>query len=460
MVRLWPSSFLRRYPATPVRLLQPRFTRALIIENPDPSLDDHLRAQGIEPERLPESATDDVDYVVERLREGQHDLLFKRSKFPVDARVLQASDNLAAVILCCIGDDSVDKAACAREGIVVMNDPVSNSRSVVELVFGEMILLARRIFTSHDAGRRHLWTKDSTRRYELKDKTISIIGLGNIGKQVAQMAEAFGMHVTFYDTSDLAREVGSTLGWKPTKTLMEAFRAGDFVSLHLSSEDRHGHSNRGLIGYEHFKQLGADRGEGSPRIFINVARGFLYDPEDLKRAVQEGHVQAAAVDVFPDEPGSARDPWVNPYADLPNEVVTTPHIGAATQEAQPRIAAHVAGTAHLFDRYGTLRDTVYSPRQVIGVDADPPYWVLAVVHSDARGTKKAISDAVFEAGANNIQSFHRDFPKLGIAYDLSAIDRPLDQAQLDRLVASARALTGDDDAIRSLRQFKVERDEN
>lgn len=440
-----------------MRLLQPRFTRALIIENPDPSLDVYLREQGIEPDRLPESATDDVDYVVRRLEEGQHDLLFKRSKFRVDERVLKASERLAAVVLCCIGDDSVDKPACAREGVLVMNDPVSNGRSVMEMVFGEMICLARRIFFSHDAGRQHLWTKDSTQRYELKGKNISIIGLGNIGKQVAQMAEAFGMGVYFYDNSDLAREVGATLGWTPCKTLAEAFRVGDFVTLHLSSEDRHGHSNRGIIGYEHFRQLGAECGERSPRIFINVARGLLYDPSDLKRAVQEGYVRAAAVDVFPDEPGSQRDPWHNPYADMAPTVVTTPHIGAATQEAQPRIAAHVAGTAHLFNRYGTVRDTVFSPRQLIGVDADPPYWVLAVVHSDTRGTKKAISDSIFEAGANNIQSTHRDFPKLGAAYDISAIDRPLSDDALHRLVETARQISGDDTAIRSIRQFQVER---
>lgn len=441
-----------------MRFLQPHFTRALIIENPDPSLDDHLRKQGLEPDRIPEELTDDVDYVVRRLEEGQHDLIFKRSKFRIDERVLQASQRLAAVILCCIGDDSVDKQACAREGVLVMNDPVSNGRSVVELVFGEMICLARRIFFSHDAGRQHLWTKDSTGRYELKDKTISIIGLGNIGKQVAQMAEAFGMRVCFYDNSDLAREVGTTLGWTDCKTMMEAFRMGDFVTLHLSAEDRHGNSNRGIIGYEHFRNLGADRGPKSPRVFINVARGFLYEPEDLRRAVREGHVQAAAVDVFPDEPGSKQDPWVNPYADMPHHVVTTPHIGAATQEAQPRIAAHVAGTAHLFDKYGTLRDTVFYPRQLIGVDADPPYWVLAVVHSDSRGTKKAISDCIFDAGANNIQSIHRDFPKVGIAYDLSAIDRPLSEEALRDLVRSAQAISGDETAIRSIRQFRVERD--
>ncbi len=437
-----------------MRRLNASFRRALVLENPHPSLDDYLREQGIEPERLPESATQDVDYVLDRLREGQHDLIFKRSRFEVGDAVLEASEKLAAVMLCCIGDDSVDKEACARHGVLVLNDPVSNGRSVAEMVMGEMIGLARRLFHANESGRRHLWTKDSDRRYELKGKVLSVIGLGNIGKQVAQLAEGFGMTIRFYDNAEVAREVGVALGWTPSKTLAEAFREADVVSLHVSAEDNRGQSNRALITYEHLAQLGENRGENSPRILLNAARGFLYDPDDLRRAVEEGHVRAAAVDVFPEEPGSKKDRWENPYADVP-DVVTTPHIGAATEEAQPRIAAHIAGTTRLLNRYGTVRDTVFAPRQTIGADAEPPYWALAVVHSDTRGTKKALSDAIYDAGANNLQSSHRDLPKYGIAYDVSAIDRPLSETQLDDLVERARRLTGDATAIRSLRQFEV-----
>ena len=447
-----------RHPTSlpPVRRLNSQFQRALILENPHPSLDEYLREQGIEPERLPESATQDAAFVLERLREGQHDLIFKRSRFIVDDAVLEASQKLAAVLLCCIGDDSVDKPACARHGVLVLNDPVSNGRSVAEMVMGEMIGLARRLFHANEAGRQHLWTKDSKQRYELKGKVLSVVGLGNIGKQVAQLAEGFGMQIRFYDTAEVAREVGAALGWTPSRTLSEAFREADVVSLHVSSEDARGATNADFVGYEHFAELGAARPEGSPRLFINAARGFLYRPDDLRRAVEEGHVRAAAVDVFPEEPGSSADAWQNPYADLPG-VVTTPHIGAATEEAQPRIAAHIAGTTRLLARYGTVRDTVFAPRQTIGVEAEAPYWALAVVHSDARGTKKALSDAIYEAGASNIQSSHRDFPKPGIAYDISAIDQPLEEAQLEDLVERARRLSKDETAIRSLRQFEVVR---
>jgi D-3-phosphoglycerate dehydrogenase / 2-oxoglutarate reductase len=441
------------YQVTP-RRLRSTFERALVIENPDPLLDDLLREQGIEVDRLPESSTLNRAEVIEALREGRHDLIFKRSRFEIDDEVLTASPNLAAVMLCCIGFDSVDLEACARHGVLVMNDPVSNGRSVAELVVGETILLARRVLSAHEAGRHHRWVKDSVRRFEVKGKVLGIIGLGNIGKQVAQLAEAMGMEIIFYDQSELAQEVGRALGWAACRTIDDVFRGSDFLTLHVSSEDPRGRSNQGIITYSHLTQLGSDRGPKSPRGFINLARGFIVDPNDLKRAVEEGHVRAAAVDVFPEEPGSKDDPWVNPYADF-EEIVTTPHIGAATEEAQPRIASYVAGTARLLNKLGTVRDTVYAPRQMIGVSAPPPYWALTVVHSDARGTKKAIDDIIYNAGASNIESTHRDFAKFGIAYDVSAIDRKLDDADIDNLIAEASRITGDPAAVLAIRQFYV-----
>jgi D-3-phosphoglycerate dehydrogenase / 2-oxoglutarate reductase len=437
-----------------VRYLQGRFKKALILENPHPTLDRYLASQGIKPQRLPETATQNEDEVVRILQEGQHDLIFKRSRFEVNERVLRASDNLAAIMLCCIGDDSVDKEACAREGVLVMNDPISNGRSVVEMVFGEMICLARRIFHAAARTQEHVWTKDSKQRYELKGKNLVIIGLGNIGKQVAQMGELFGMRIFFYDNRELAREVGRALGWTSCETLMDAFRLADVMTVHVSAEDTRGISNKDLFTYQHFSQFGSERNGQSPRIFINAARGFLYEPEDLKHAVREGVIRYAAIDVFPDEPGSSKDQWTNPYSDV-EEIIATPHIGAATEEAQPRIAQHIANTAQLFDTKGAVRDCVYSPGVTIGVDTDEADYVLTVVHSDSRGTKKAVDDAIFEAGLNNIQSSHRDFPKYGFAYDVNAIDRPLTQEQLLKLVKSARELSKDPFAIRAVRQISV-----
>lgn len=435
-----------------VRFLNSKFKKALILEHPDPSLDDYLREMGIEPDRRD---TTNEDEIVEILADGQHDLIYKRSRVIINERVLQASQNLAAVMLCCIGDDSVDKQACAREGVMCMNDPVSNGWSVVELVFGDMIMLARRLYETARRTEASEWTKDNVHRYELLGKSISIIGLGNIGKQVAKMAENFDMDVYFYDNSEVAREVGTTLGWTSCNTIGEAFRKADFVSVHVSAEDRHGHSNEGLLNYaDHFSQMAAERGPRSPKVFINAARGFLYNPDDLIRAVDEEAIRYASVDVYPEEPGSKGEQWRNPYAGHA-QIVNTPHIGAATQEAQPRIAKRIATTTQLFDCYGTVRDTVFAPGNVIGVESEEPETILSVIHSDERGTKKAVDDTIYEAGLSNIQSRHKDFPRYGFAYDVNALDRPLDQAGLQKLVAEARELTEDPDAIRSIRMIDV-----
>ncbi len=439
---------------THVRILENGFKKALILENPSEKLDERLRAQGIEPERMPESATLDRAKIIETLKNGQHDLLYKRSRFIVDDDVLSASQNLAAVMLCCIGDDSVDKQKCAEHGVLVMNDPVSNARSVVEMVFGEMICMARRIFHAVERTQVSEWTKDNKARYEIKGKTLSIIGLGNIGKQVAQMAEMFEMDICFYDSREVAVEVGKALGWQACDTIEQAFRKGDFVSVHVSAEDEQGDTNKGLFTFEHFKLLGADRGENCPRIFLNAARGFLFEPADLKKAVDEGFINYASIDVFPDEPGSKSDIWKNPYSEN-SEIIGTPHIGAATQEAQPRIAEFVASTTKKFNTYGTIRDCVFSPGRSIGVGAANPKYILSVVHSDKRGTKKAVSDCIFDAGISSTQSSHLDFPKYGIAYEINAIDKPLTREQLESLVAHAVEISGDPTAIRSIRQIDV-----
>jgi D-3-phosphoglycerate dehydrogenase len=354
-------------------------------------------------------------------------------------------------MLCCIGDDSVDKQACADAGILVMNDPISNGRSVVELVMGEMLCMGRRVFEAVDETNQSQFKKNNRARYELKGKTLSVIGLGNIGKQVAQFAEMMGMKVIFYDNRDVAREVGETLGWKSAPTLQDAFAQAHVVSLHLSANDCHGRSNEGRITAEVMEAMGSQVDVPGPKLFLNAARGVIHSAEDLLAAVDSGAIDYAFVDVFPEEPHHGKDAWVNPYAGHPR-IYATPHIGAATQEAQPRIARHMARSTRLFNSFGHARDCVFSPKLPIGVQGlSEPSCVLAVVHSDRRGTKKAIDEAIFDAGLSNISSAHRDFPHLGIAYDVNVLDGALSCEQVQAMIKQAQDATGDPLAIRSVR---------
>ena len=201
-------------------------------------------------------------------------------------------------------------------------------------------------------------------------------------------------------------------------------------------------------------QLGADRDPSSPRIFLNLARGSLYSPEALLEAVRSGRIRRAAVDVYPNEPAPGDEEWVNPYHNEAR-VVCTPHIGAATQEAQPRIARRVAAGVLSFATRGAVRDCVFAPRVRLSLSNHPDAAAaLAVVHSVSRGTKKAVDDAIYAAGVSNLGSVHHDF-SVGCAYDLSMLDRPLSDRELDALVQRAREISGDDQAIRTIRQVSL-----
>lgn len=430
-----------------------RLRKALVVESPDAVLDPLLQAEGLLVDRrdeVPDEAT-----LTRWLAEGGHDVLCKRSRVPVTRAVVAAAPALAVVQLCCIGDDSVDKQACADHGVLVFNDPVSNGRSVVELAIGHLIALSRRLYETYDHTRQGGFDKSQYERFEVHGRVLGVLGLGNIGRATARAAEAFGMHILFHDTREVAREVGLEMGWHSVASIDELFRKSDAVTVHLSAEDVRGHSNRAILTRQHFAQLGADRPGDSPRLFLNLARGFLYDPTDLLAAIAAREVARAAVDVYPEEPRGS-GPWTNPYAAEPR-VATTPHLGAATLDAQPRIARRVAQTLRGVSRSGAIRDCVFRPRLTLGLnELEPGNALVSVVHSTARGTRKAIQDAVFEAGVSNLSTVHQDFEEFGIAYDLLALDRPLSDAQLRRIATDAAALTGDENTVRSLRQMLVE----
>ncbi len=433
-----------------MRLTHGPLSRALVVEHPDTALDELLLEDGWTVDRR-QHVPDEAE-LADWLAEGRHQVLFKRSRVPVTRAVLEAAPDLVAVQLCCIGDDSVDKRACADHGVLVFNDPVSNGRSVVELAMAHLVALSRRLFETYDHTRAGGFDKSQTERFEVQGRVLGVLGLGNIGRQTARAAEAFGMRIVFHDTREVAREIGTELGWQQMSTIDALFRASDFVSTHVSAQDVHGKSNRALITRAHFAQLAADRPNPSPRLFLNLARGFLYDPNDLLDAIKAGEVRRAAVDVYPEEPRGS-GPWENPYASEPR-VATTPHLGAATVDAQPRIARRVAHTIRTFSRLGALRDCVFRPRMVLGhTDLPDDATLLSIVHGTTRGARKAIQDAIFDAGVSNLATAHVDLDDYGVAVDLLALDRPLSEAELRTIDARASELTRTPGVVRRIRQI-------
>lgn len=432
------------------RLGKGPFRRALVLESPDPTLDDHLRAAGIEPFRPDE--TPDEDELIRLLEAAPYELIFKRSRVQITPRVLDAAPNLFAVMLACIGDDSVDKVACADRGVLVCNDPVSNAQSVNELTFGSILSLARRAFHAVDETRQHHFGKTQAQRYEIRGKTLGIFGLGNIGKQVAQTGEALGLKIVFYDNRPTAVEVGKLMGWTEAKDLETLFKEADIVTAHISAFDYEDENNSGVLTYEHFKAMG-QKDYDSPRIFINLARGNIHTSDDLLRAVEEGHVRQAMVDVYPEEPRNAGDGWVNPYGDNPN-IFGTPHIGAATLEAQPRIASHIAQTTSNMSHFGGIRNCVFAPAHEVSIPHGRYKNILTVVHSSERGTKRAVAESIYDAGASSLVSTHRDFDKYGVAYEIIATDKPLSDDQIQEMIQRGQQHSDGEFAIRAVRQIQ------
>ncbi len=259
-------------------------------------------------------------------------LLGIRSKTKITQRVLDAAEKLQAIGCFCIGVNQVDLAAATHKGVAVFNAPYSNTRSVAELVIGASIMLIRKIVDKNAAAHKGVWLKDAAGSYELRGKTLGIIGYGNIGSQLSVLAESLGMKVIFYDTeTKLPLGNASSL-----KTLKELVSKADVVSLHVPELP----TTKNLIN----KTLLKSFKKGS--ILINYARGEVVELDALAKSLADGQLSGAAIDVFPWEPEKNGDTFTTPLQGLSN-VLLTPHIGGSTQEAQNNIGVDVS--AKLFN---------------------------------------------------------------------------------------------------------------
>ena len=259
-------------------------------------------------------------------------LLGIRSKTKITAKVLAAAEKLQAIGCFCIGVNQVDLKAATKKGVAVFNAPYSNTRSVAELVIGSSILLIRKIIDKNKAAHEGIWLKDATGSYELRGKTLGIIGYGNIGSQLSVLAEGLGMKVIFYDT-ETKLPLGNA---SAIKSLKEMVSKSDIISLHVPELP----STKNLIN----KNLLKSFKPGS--ILINYARGEVVELDALAKALSDGHLSGAAIDVFPWEPEKNGDAFTTPLQGLSN-VLLTPHIGGSTQEAQNNIGVDVS--AKLFN---------------------------------------------------------------------------------------------------------------
>ncbi|MBD8868460.1 phosphoglycerate dehydrogenase [Nocardioides donggukensis] len=353
--------------------------KALLLENIHPTAVARLEEAGYDVDLRSRSMSEEE--LVHALP-GVH-LLGIRSNTHLTEAVLEKSPDLMAVGAFCIGTNQIDLPAATAADVAVFNAPHSNTRSVVELVIGEIIVLARRLAEKTTRMHDGIWDKSAAGSHEVRGRTLGIVGYGNIGSQLSVVAEALGLRVVFYDIADRlahgnARRMGS---------LEELLAVADVVSLHVDGRP----GNAGLFGPQLFDQM-------KPRaLFINASRGMTVDTEALRERIISGHIAGAALDVFPVEPKAQGDPFESPLRGLDN-VILTPHVGGSTQEAQEEIGQFVAGKLDSYVRHGSTALSVNFPE--VGPAREPGSARLTVLHDNVPGVLARINLILADSAVN------------------------------------------------------------
>ena len=351
----------------------------LLLENVHQSAHELIRSEGFALEAVPRSLKEDE--LAQKLRDVH--VLGIRSKTQVTARALAEARRLLSVGCFCIGTNQVDLAAANGRGVPVFNAPFSNTRSVAELIICEVIALARQLGDRSREVHEGRWRKAAAGSFEVRGKTLGVIGYGHIGSQVGVLAEALGMRVIFYDhTSKLP--MGNN---RACASLAELLAAADFVTLHVPATPQ----TEKMIGASELALMRA----GS--YLLNASRGSVVDLPALAEALRSGHLSGASVDVYPDEPESNSDGFATPLRGLPN-VLLTPHVAGSTIEAQEAIGREVATSLIKFVNAGATTGAVNFP-QVEVPQARGAHRILNA-HRNVPGVLRDINRIVSEKGAN------------------------------------------------------------
>ena len=385
--------------------------KALLLENIHPRATDVFDAAGIEVHTLSHSLGED-DLIAEL--QG-FDLLGLRSNTNLTRRVVESCPDLLAVGAFCIGTNQIDLEATAEHGIAAFNAPFSNTRSVVELVIGEIISLARRLPEKSQRMHDGVWDKSAKGSHEVRGRVLGIVGYGNIGSQLSVVAEALGFRVIFFDTHDRLAHGNARRVYSMDELLEQA----DVVTLHVDGRP----GNAGLFGAEQFDKM------KRRAMFINAARGMVVDTEALRERILSGHIAGAALDVFPVEPKKQGDPFESPLRGLDN-VILTPHVGGSTQEAQEEIGGFVAGKLSSYVASGSTANSVNLPEVQVSNEGNHR---IAHLHRNVPGVLAGIVTILGETGGNILSQHLATRGEWG--YAVVDVDVPIKDETVDRLRA-------------------------
>lgn len=337
-----------------------------------------------------------------------------RSKTFISKKVLDSAKKLQAIGCFCIGTNQVDLKACKQKGVAVFNAPYSNTRSVAELVMGASIMLIRKILDKNKAAHEGFWNKDAKGSFELRGKTMGILGYGNIGTQLSILSEALGMKVRFYDV-ETKLPLGNA---QSVKSIKELVSICDIISIHVPET----HQTKNLINKEVLKQFK----NGS--ILINYARGEVVDLEALTLALKSKQLSGAAIDVFPIEPEKNGDVFSSPLQGLSN-VILTPHIGGSTEEAQENIGEDVSAKLYQYLERGVSNGSFTIP-SISLPPVDNAHRILHI-HHNVPGVLSAINTVMSKNRINIVGQYLKTNEEIG--YVVLDVDSKLSKKAIDLL---------------------------
>ncbi len=385
--------------------------RFLLLEGVHQSAVDTLKNSGYENIDYVKSALP-KDQLLERVADAH--FIGIRSRTQLTSEIFTAATRLQAVGCFCIGTNQVNLTDALIRGIPVFNAPFSNTRSVAELVIGQLILLLRGIPQKNALLHRGIWEKAAKGSFETRGKKLGIIGYGNIGSQLSVLAESMGMKVYLYDImTKLPLGNATQLG-----SLEELLNSCDVVSLHVPETPQ----TRDMIGAA---ELAAMKSGG---ILINASRGTVVDLEALADALESGHLGGAAIDVFPKEPGSNDEPFVSRLTEFDN-CLLTPHIGGSTMEAQENIGIEVAEKLVTYSDNGSTFTAVNFPE--VALPAHPGKHRLLHIHKNVPGVLSEINSIFSETGINISSQYLQTNDKVG--YVVMDIDVQYSRVALEKL---------------------------
>lgn len=394
--------------------------RFLLLEGIHPSAIAVLNAAGYSRiESLP-GALPDAEF---KARIADAHFLGIRSRSQLTAEVLAHASRLAAVGCFCIGTNQVDLTAARDRGIAVFNAPFSNTRSVAELVLAEAILLMRGVPEKNAAAHRGGWLKSASNAYEIRGKTLGIVGYGAIGTQLSVLAEALGMKVVFFDIA-AKLPIGNA---RPLTSLTELLSTSDVVSLHVPETA----DTQWMIDAPQIALMKPQA------VLINASRGSVVKLEALAGALQSNALLGAAIDVFPQEPHSNQDRFESPLRGLDN-VILTPHIGGSTLEAQENIGIEVAEKLVRYSDNGTTTSAVNFPE--VALPAHPGKHRLLHIHQNVPGVLSSINRIFADHHINIAAQYLQTRENVGyVVMDIEAAHSELALSQLAAVPGTLRS---------------------